>query len=277
MKISLGSTKQTDRTLSKHVKILLSPASPNAYMRVALSCRYPHIEVLLSRSTTISELIEKLTQYWQLNPHAQSVGFSLKTNSIQERRISSFQLLRDDLSMEQFILYLHGSHLASTDPPSAVNDPISSITDLSARKQARSRSDSEHSIEPSSSIDASSNLTRKRNHLSESEMNNEPIGMNHSSISPPATSSSANKSNLARTAMLSAAKRAASNNNYSNNHDVCAFTLIDGVEDEADSSTALLKQRFDAIDLIDEVNQSISVGRSFSIFLLCLVRFGRRS
>jgi hypothetical protein len=69
----LGSTKQTDRTLSKHVKILLSPMSSNAYMRVALSCRYPHIEVLLSRSTTICELIDKLTQYWQLNNHAQSV------------------------------------------------------------------------------------------------------------------------------------------------------------------------------------------------------------
>jgi hypothetical protein len=69
----LGSTKQTDRTLSKHVKILLSPTSSNAYMRVALSCRYPHIEVLLSRSTTICELIDKLTQYWQLNNHAQSV------------------------------------------------------------------------------------------------------------------------------------------------------------------------------------------------------------
>lgn len=55
------------------MKILLSPSSPNAYMRVALSCRYPHIEVLLSRTTTISELIDKLTQYWQLNNHAQSV------------------------------------------------------------------------------------------------------------------------------------------------------------------------------------------------------------
>ena len=78
-KIYSGSTKQTDRTLSKHVKILLSPASPNAYMRVALSCRYPHIEVLLSRSTTINELIEKLTQYWQLSTHAQSVSvFSKK-------------------------------------------------------------------------------------------------------------------------------------------------------------------------------------------------------
>lgn len=74
-KIYSGSTKQTDRTLSKHVKILLSPASPNAYMRVALSCRYPHIEILLSRSTTINELIEKLTQYWQLSTHAQSVSF----------------------------------------------------------------------------------------------------------------------------------------------------------------------------------------------------------
>ena len=43
-------------------------------MRVALSCRYPHVEVLLSRSTTIYELIDKLTQYWQLNNHAQTVS-----------------------------------------------------------------------------------------------------------------------------------------------------------------------------------------------------------
>ncbi len=72
----LGSTKQTDRTLSKHVKILLNPASSNAYMRVALSCRYPHVEVLLSRSTTIYELIDKLTQYWQLSNHAQTVNLN---------------------------------------------------------------------------------------------------------------------------------------------------------------------------------------------------------
>jgi hypothetical protein len=70
----LGSTKQTDRTLSKHVKILLCPASPNAYMRVALSCRYPHVEVVLSRTTTINELIDRLNQYWQLNNHAHSVS-----------------------------------------------------------------------------------------------------------------------------------------------------------------------------------------------------------
>lgn len=155
--------------------------------------------------------------------------------------------------MEQFILHLHGSHLASTDPPLTGNDPSA---DLSTRKLARSRSDSEHSIEPLIDPSSASNLTRKRNHLSESEVNNEPIGTNHSLISPPATTSNANKSNLARTAMLSAAKRAASNN-YSNNHDGSAFTLIDGIEDEADSSTALLKQRFDAIDLIDEVNNGI--------------------
>ena len=167
--------------------------------------------------------------------------------------------------MEQFILHLHGSHLASTDLPVVGNDPTSS-TDPSARKQARSRSDSEHSIEPSTDP-SSSNLTRKRNHLSESEVNNEPIGTNHSLISPPATTSNINKSNLARTAMLSAAKRAASNN-YSNNHDGSAFTLMDGIEDEADSSTALLKQRFDAIDLIDEVNDGIPLRRFTAIFSL---------
>ncbi len=43
-------------------------------MRVALSCRYPHVEVLLSRTITIGELIDRLTQYWQLNNHAQSVS-----------------------------------------------------------------------------------------------------------------------------------------------------------------------------------------------------------
>ena len=48
-------------------------------MRVALSCRYPHVEVLLSRTTTIFELIDKLNQYWQLNNHAQSVS-SIKQN-----------------------------------------------------------------------------------------------------------------------------------------------------------------------------------------------------
>ena len=92
MIISLGSTKQTDRTLSKHVKILLSPASPNAYMRVALSCRYPHIEILLSRSATICELIDKLTQYWQLNNHAQTV--KLKEKILQKMSIFSLVIQR---------------------------------------------------------------------------------------------------------------------------------------------------------------------------------------
>jgi hypothetical protein len=54
-------------------------------MRVALSCRYPHVEVLLSRTTTICELIDRLTQYWQLNNHAQSV-------SSIEKNISVFNL-----------------------------------------------------------------------------------------------------------------------------------------------------------------------------------------
>jgi hypothetical protein len=93
--------------------------------------------------------------------------------------------------------------------------------------------------------------------LSESEINNEPIGLNNSSISPPATTTNINKSNLARTAILSAAKRAACNNNI-NNYDGSVFTLIDGTEDEADSSAGLLKQRFDAIDLTDEVNSLAS-------------------
>ncbi|CAF0992985.1 unnamed protein product [Adineta steineri] len=220
---TLGSTKQTDRTLSKHVKILLSPASSNAYMRVALSCRYPHVEVLLSRSTTIYELIDKLTQYWQLNNHAHCVN----------------QLFKDDSSSEQFILYPHGSYLISIDSPLLPND----IIDLSARKQARSRSDSEHSTEPY--IDSSLNIIRKKANLSE---NDESTGGIHNSSISPVTNS--NKSNLARTAILSAAKRAACNN--MNNCDGTAFTLIDGTEDEADSSAGLFKQRFDTIDLTDE-------------------------
>ncbi|CAF4551840.1 unnamed protein product [Rotaria sp. Silwood2] len=49
---TIGSTKQTNRTLSKHVKILLNPLSANVYMRVGLSCRYRHVGILLSCSTT---------------------------------------------------------------------------------------------------------------------------------------------------------------------------------------------------------------------------------
>jgi hypothetical protein len=152
--------------------------------------------------------------------------------------------------MEQFILYPHGSYLTSNELP--LTNDLASIVDLSSRKQPRSRSDSEHSTEPLA--DPSSNSTRKRNNLSESETNNEPVAINNnnSAISPPATTSN-NKSTLARTAILLAAKRAASNN--TNNND--AFTLIDGAEDEADSNTNLFKQRFDAIDLTDEVNSLI--------------------
>ena len=85
-----GATKQTDRTLSKHVKILLSPASSNAYMRVALSCRYPHVEVLLSRTTTVCELIDRLTQYWQLNNHGQSVRSVPTGARVRVSRLNSF-------------------------------------------------------------------------------------------------------------------------------------------------------------------------------------------
>lgn len=89
----LGATKTTDRTLSKHVKILLSPASPNAYMRVALSCRYPHVEVLISRSTTLVELIDRLTQYWQLTNQAQSVRRDFRIVSIVSDVFSSFSVV----------------------------------------------------------------------------------------------------------------------------------------------------------------------------------------
>ncbi|UJR10374.1 hypothetical protein I4U23_014579 [Adineta vaga] len=216
---TLGSSKQTDRTLSKHVKILLSPASSNAYMRVALSCRYPHVEILLSRSTTLHEFMDKLTQYWQLHNHA-------------------LCLLKDDLSFEQLTLYPHGSYSTSIDSTIVNNDS----PDLCSQKQTRSRSDSEHSIEPL--VDSSLNPTRKRNNLSENDGPNE-------SISPPATS---NKTNLARTAILSAAKRAVSNSNTNNNtnYDGVGFTLIDSAEDEPDSSAGLFKQRLDTIDFTDE-------------------------
>ncbi|CAF0866233.1 unnamed protein product [Adineta steineri] len=254
---TLGSTKQTDRTLSKHVKVLLSPASPNAYMRVALSCRYPHVEVLLSRTTTISELIDKLTQYWQLNNHAQS-------------------LCKDDLSMEQLVLYPHGSYLSSsTDSPTTTTDSTSLLDLSSSRKplitntdkQSRSRSDSEPSTEPLVDLSSTSQtvLIRKRNNLSESEIPNESTGVPISSMSPssapatpvslPVSSSTStltinNKSNLARTAILLAAKRAVCNN--TNNYDGSTFTLVDSTEDEADSNANLFKQRFDILDFTDE-------------------------
>ncbi|CAF1174340.1 unnamed protein product [Adineta ricciae] len=205
---ALGSSKQTDRTLSKHVKILLSPVSSNAYMRVALSCRYPHVEVLLSRSATLHELIDKLTQYWQLHNHAQC-------------------LFKDELSSEQLVLYPHGSYLTSME--STVNN----------NESARSRSDSEQSSEPLT--DTSSSGIRKRNNVSETDGSNDSA-----TISPPAAS---NKPNLARTAMLSAAKRAICN---TNNYDSSGFTLVDGVEDEADTSAGLFKQRLETIDFTDE-------------------------
>jgi hypothetical protein len=182
--------------------------------------------------------------------------------------------------MEQLILYPHGSYLSSS--PSAdiplVSTDSTAILDLSSRKQltintekqSRSRSDSEHSTEPltdPSSISLST-LTRKRNNLSESEVPNESTGgITGSSISPSSapptpipltTTATTNKSNLARTAILLAAKRAACNNNHTNNYDGSAFTLIDGTEDETDSSAGLFKQRFDFIDFTDEVNKLFS-------------------
>lgn len=51
--------------------------------------------------------------------------------------------------------------------------------------------------------------------------------------------------------MLLAAKRAACHN--SNNFDGSTFALIDGIEDEADSSTGLFKARFDILDFTDDV------------------------
>lgn len=138
---------------------------------------------------------------------------------------------------------------------------------INTDKQSRSRSDSEHSTEPlpDPSVNPQITLTRKRNNLSESEVPNESTGIPTSSLSapstpaplPPSTSAATstattnNKSNLARTAILLAAKRAACNNN-TNNYDGSTFTLTDGIEDEADSSAGLFKQRFDILDFTDE-------------------------
>ena len=45
--------------------------------------------------------------------------------------------------------------------------------------------------------------------------------------------------------------------NNTNNYDGSTFTLIDGAEDEADSSAGLFKQRFDILDFTDEVNKNL--------------------
>ena len=111
---------------------------------------------------------------------------------------------------------------------------------MTNNESARSRSDSEHSTEPFT--DASPGGIRKRNNVSETDGSNDSA-----TISPPATS---NKTNLARTAMLSAAKRAVCN---TNNYDSSGFTLVDGAEDEADTSAGLFKQRLETIDFTDEV------------------------
>lgn len=144
---------------------------------------------------------------------------------------------------------------------------------MNSDKQSRSRSDSEHSVEPLIEHSLTLQTTaRKRNNLSESEILNEPTIVPISSISPssapatpipqppPASSSSTSTSlpansklNLARTAILLAAKRAAHHNNPSNTYDGSTFTLIDGTEDEADSSAGLFKQRLDTLDFTDEV------------------------
>lgn len=244
---------------------MLSPASANAYMRVALSCRYPHVEVLLTRTATIFELIDKLTHYWQLTSHAQTVNekliFSLMI-SIQ----FFFQLFKDDVSQEQMILYPHLSYLSSSTTNTVDLSSISTdIVDSSSKKQMtmstdkqfRSRSDSEHSTEP---MNEPSSLTRKRSNPSESETSNE--------VSSTTTSTMTNnKSNLARTAILLAAKRAASTNTNTNNYDTSTFALMENVEDESDSNGGLLKQRFDILDLIDDVRIKKS------IFSFCLSIF----
>ncbi|CAF2572689.1 unnamed protein product [Rotaria sp. Silwood2] len=64
----------------------------------------------------IYEFIDKLTQCWQLNNHAQ-------------------YLFKDDLSTEQFILFPHRSYLRSIDSFVVTNDSTS-ILDLSSRKQS---------------------------------------------------------------------------------------------------------------------------------------------
>ena len=208
--------------------------------------------------------------------------------------------------MEQVILYPHGSYLSSSSMESPVlSSESTAALDLSSRKQiminvekqpTRSRSDSEYSTEPliDPSSTAQSIASRKRNHLSESEVPNESNNRPCPSISPssapstpiPSCSScsvaavpAATKSNLARTAILLAAKRAASHNNTNinglvSNADGLPFTLTDGTEDEPDSSSALFKQRFDAIDFTDEVkinfkHRSNSYSFFFDTILVC--------
>ena len=145
------------------------------------------------------------------------------------------------------ILYPPGSYLTSIDSTLPTNE----LSELGVGKKARPRSDSEQSIEPM--MDSSWNTTRKRSHPSEADGNCDSTVANQSSISPPAAAVSANKATLARAAMLSAAKRVV----WNPSHDGTGFTLVDGVDDEADSSVGVFKQRFDAIDLTDEVSLSI--------------------
>lgn len=164
------------------------------------------------------------------------------------------------MSQEQMILYPHLSYLSSSSSTTTIttNTVDSSLvsTDIidsslkkqmtmSTEKQFRSISDSEHSTEPM--IEPSS-LIRKRSNPSESETSNEVP-----STTTTTSTMTNNKSNLARTAILLAAKRAASTNTNTNNYDTSTFALMENVEDESDSNGGLLKQRFDILDLIDDV------------------------
>lgn len=157
------------------------------------------------------------------------------------------------------ILYPHASHLASSSDYALASTDVLDLSSsrklstASADKQSRSRSDSEHSTEliSDSITNLQSALLRKRNNVSENELTKDLI-----SISPCSSSSTVianNKSTLAKTAILLAAKRAACNN--SNTYDGSTFTLIDSTEDELDGSTSLFKSRYDIVDFTDDVRQ----------------------
>ena len=109
------------------------------------------------------------------------------------------------------------------------------LSTINTDKQSRSRSDSEHSAEPTS--DPATN-----------------IPSSSSSSSTPIVN---NKSTLARTAILLAAKRVACNN--LSTYDGSTFTLIDGAEDESDSSAGLFKSRFDIVDFTDDVRKVLFI------------------
>ncbi|CAF0807539.1 unnamed protein product [Didymodactylos carnosus] len=272
---AISSTKQSDRPLPNHVKVLLSPANSFAYMRVGLAMRHPHVEMTLSQTTTIFELSDKLTQYWQLNTQAASLfKASCSQSNINDEQHNEY--------IEQIILYPHRIYSSSVCQDTAVSALVSTTDDLIKKTineqlnaRCRSTSDSEKSCSSTtkslptadnnncvdiSSITTPTLTTRKRNNLSESEMISDLPLQKKLSPPPPVSSllslpSGLNKSSLARTAMIMAAKKAAYNQETTNEHGFMLSNL-DITEDEADSSgnsNLLFKHRYDIINLNEEV------------------------